>query len=111
MMGFLQAVYKLAQKDSVSKSDLWSRLDLPGDPENGRVIRVGLKVSAFCAPYTVTGIGTIDVADLLAGDLSEEQWKTRYLFREPSSPSTGWRYTPIIKIGQPTTYEKFEESW
>ncbi len=110
-MGFLQAVLNLARKEGDAGNSLSSLLDLPSDPENGRIIRIGLKVSSFSTPYPIVGIGTIDVTDTLPGKNTEEGWKTRYLFREPSSPSAGWRYSPVIKIGAPTTFEKFEESW
>ncbi|HNR64555.1 MAG TPA: TM1802 family CRISPR-associated protein [Thermotogota bacterium] len=110
-MGFLQAVFNLARKEGDAGNGLSSLLDLPSDPENGRVIRIGLKVSSMSPPYAIAGTGTIDVTDVLPGEITEEEWKARYLFREPASPSAGWRYSPVIKIGAPTTYEKFEESW
>jgi CRISPR-associated protein Csh1 len=110
-MGFIQAVFNLGRKEGETGKGLSSLLDLPSDPKNGRIIRIGLKVSSMSPPYPIIGIGNIVVTDVLPGESTEEEWKARYLFREPSSPSSGWRYSPVIKIGMPTTFEKFEESW
>lgn len=110
-MGFLHAVRALANRANGEKKDNVSFLELPVDAEKGRVIRVGLKVSSLTLPYQILELGSIDAVDVMGGEDTEDVWKTRYLFRDPSSPSSGWRYSPVLKLGTPTSAEKFEQSW
>ncbi len=111
-MGFLQAVHNLAQAQTEEKetSDLDPYLVLPLT-EEGRIIRIGLHTESDEPPYQIDRVELDGVADILGSTDNAEVWKRRYLYRDPASPNTGWRFSPIERLKGYQSQENYAKIW
>ena len=51
-------------------------------------------------PVEVLGIRKIELANFWAGREDDRTKKCRYLYRDPVSPASTWRYSPLYKLGK-----------
>ena len=116
-MGFPNAVCALGERElnrsgENSLSDVISFTQMPADivEDSGdekakklpaQEIHVILDVSDSQAwPVDVLGIRKIELANFLAGREDDRTKKCRYLYRDPVSPASTWRYSPLYKLGK-----------
>ena len=117
-MGFPNAVCTLGARElsrsgENSLSDVISFTQMPADiVENlgneeakklpAQEIHVILDVanSPGRSSIEVLGIKEIELANFWAGKEDDRAKKCRYLYRDPVSPASAWRYSPLYKLGR-----------
>jgi len=94
-VGFIQAIADLGRLDA--RSGLESYVKFPLE-KGGKIIRVFLEIEDITAEFLrIKSIKRIDLAE----QLSDEQMKTEYLYRDKVGANVTWGFTPLHKTGKP----------
>ncbi|HHY16962.1 MAG TPA: hypothetical protein GX524_02695, partial [Firmicutes bacterium] len=110
-MGFVSAVRDIGRvqiENVLAYEDFDFRfLQLPmlpsGDPaRTGYVIQVWLATSdPMASVLEIQGIERLGIQEYLAGDLSLDEHKQRFCYREPAGSNVSWGYSPLCRLGRP----------